>query len=246
MSMSLSGKVIYITGGTGGIGARLVELLQERGANIHLYDRKKTGDIVENLDKISAELQNNTPDILINMAGNNEFDYCENQPLDSVVMLNMLVPMRLTQAVLPAMKRRNSGQIIYIGSMLSFIPLPYFTPYIAAKSGIWGFYQSLRRELGDTNIALTHIAPRAVKTSMNDGIKNLFNERTNTTYDSASFVAEKILIAIIDKKGDVRLGWHERLGAFLNAIIPCLIDKVLKKQRDIGNEILRQQPNYTD
>lgn len=236
--MQLKGKRVYITGGTGGIGTPLVQYLQKAGAYVTAYDIEKEGDLIANLDKICAYLQQNTPDILINMAGYNVLDYCENQNLPAIVALNMMVPMRLTQAVLPGMKTRNSGQIVNMGSMTALIPLPHLTGYVAAKAGLKGFNDALRRELGGTGIKLTHIIPRAVRTPMNSGVKAEVNARTNVQYDDPSYVAWRIFQAILNKETEVRFGWPEKLFAFINANFSFLIDRGLQKNRKIGEEAL--------
>ncbi|HOO82669.1 MAG TPA: SDR family NAD(P)-dependent oxidoreductase [Alphaproteobacteria bacterium] len=236
--MPLKGKTVYITGGTGGIGTPLVQYLENAGAEVTAHDIEKEGDLVANMDKICAYLKDNTPDILINMAGYNVLDYCENQNLEAIVDLNMMVPMRLSQAVLPGMKARNSGQIINMGSMTALIPLPHLTGYVAAKAGLKGFNDALRRELGGTNIKLTHIAPRAVKTPMNSGVKAEVNKRTKVKYDDPSDVARWIFEAIIEQKPDVRFGWPERFFAFMHANFPFIIDNGLQKNRQIGEDAL--------
>lgn len=243
--MQLKGKTIYITGGTGGIGTPLVALLRRSGAEVTVHDIQRDGDLVTNLDKTCAVLAMNTPDILINMAGYNVFDYCENQDLDAIVALNMMVPIKLSQAVLPGMKKRGSGHIVNMGSMTALIPLPHLTGYVTAKAGLKGFSDSLRRELGGSGIAVTHIVPRAVKTSMNTGTRAEINERTGVHYDDPQMVATRIFKAIIKREREVRFGWPERLFAFLNANIPLLIDQGLQKNRIIGEEILQTHKTLT-
>lgn len=240
--MLLEGKKIFVTGGTGGIGSPLVKLLRDAGAIVQAHDIQKDGDLVQNLDNVCAELSRNTPDILINMAGYNVLDYCENQNIDAIVALNMMVPIRLTQAVLPEMKRRNRGQIVNMGSMTAVIPLPHLTGYVAAKAGLKGFNDSLRRELGGTGIVVTHIIPRAVKTGMNAGIKADVNERTKVSYDDPQIVARRIFEAIVRKEREVRIGWPERFFAFVHALCPALIDKGLQKNRRIGEDALKARP----
>jgi short-subunit dehydrogenase len=241
--MQLKGKTVYITGGTGGIGTPLVKMMREAGATVNVYDMAISGDLVQNIDKTCAYLRENTPDILINMAGYNELDYCENQNLKAIIDLNMMVPMYLTQAVLPTMKGRNSGQIINIGSMTAIIPLPHLTGYVAAKAGLKGFNDSLRRELGETDIKLTYIIPRAVQTPMNSGAKAIVNEKTNVTYDDPENVAARIFNAIINQEKEVRFGWPERFFAFVNANFPFVIDQGLQKTRKIGEDALNQNLN---
>ncbi len=236
--MLLKGETVYITGGTGGIGTPLVQMLRNEGAKVIVHDIEKNGDLVANLDNVCDYLRQNTPDILINMAGYNVLDYCENQNLKEIVDLNMMVPMRLTQAVLPGMKALGFGHIVNMGSMTALIPLPHLTGYVAAKAGLKGFNDALRRELGGTDIKLTYVAPRAVKTPMNSGIKAEVNARTKVKYDDPVYVAERIFQAILRKEREVRLGWPERLFAFINANFPAVIDKGLQQNREIGEEAL--------
>lgn len=238
--MSLKGKNVFITGGTGGIGTPLVVMLREAGANVKVYDRNKEGDLAENIDQVCNFLLRDTPDILINMAGFNDFNFAEDQNYESINRLNLLVPMRACQAVLPSMKARNSGQIINIGSMTALIPLPHLTGYASAKAGLKAFNDSLRRELGGTNISVTHIIPRAVRTAMNKGTRAEINERTDVHYDDPTDVAARIFKAIVKREREVRFGWPERFFAFLNATFPFIIDQGLQKNRKIGEEILNE------
>jgi len=239
--MSLNGKKVFITGGSGGIGRPLVNLLQQAGAEVSGFDRSREGSLTENLDCVCAGLLQETPDILINMAGINSFAYCEEQPYEDLIDLNLLAPMRLTQSVLPGMKSRGQGQIVTIGSMAALIPLPHLTGYVATKAGLKGFSDALRRELSGTAIVVTHIVPRAVKTEMNTGKLAEVNQRTDTHHDDPETIAMAIFSAIIKVKKEVRIGWPERLFAFLQANIPTMVDRGLQKNRRIGEEILSHE-----
>lgn len=236
--MLLKGKDVFLTGATGGIGKPLVEILKERGAHVRSYDRASQGDLMERIDTTCKALREETPDILVNLAGINDFGHAEDQDYDALLTLNLLVPMRLCQAVLPAMRRRNHGQIVNIGSMVGLIPLPHMTGYAAAKSGLKGYSDALRRELCRTSITVSHIAPRAVSTSMNSGKLGTLNQRTKASEDSPRDVALRIANAIEHSASDFRIGWPERLFASLNALVPSMIDKGLRKNTQIGEEIL--------
>ena len=247
--MSLKDKTVFITGGTGGIGVPLVELLRAQGAIVVVYDRARLGNLHETLDATCQMLHEHTPDILINMAGLNDFNRAEDQDYTLLLTLNLLVPMRLSQAVLPAMRWRGNGQIVNVGSMTGLIPLPHFSGYVAAKSGLKGFSDALRREVIHDGIAITHIAPRAVKTAMNKGNAGLLNQRTKTREDDPQKVALRIVRAIERRETDVRIGWPERAFAILNALFPALIDKGLHKNLMLGEDILAlereaQQPAF--
>lgn len=238
--MSLEGKRIFVTGGTGGIGRPLVARLRGAGAEVTVYDSRKEGDLVSGLDRVCGRLNSELPDILIMLAGANHFGFCEDQDLERLLDLNLLAPMRLIQAVLPGMKARRSGQIVTVGSMSALIPLPHVTGYVAAKAGLKAFQDALRRELQETGIALTHIAPRAVQTAMNDGPQAEANRRAGIKADDPDRVADRIFQAIRGRQREVRIGWPERLFAMLNANFPGLIDRGLRKIRGIGEAILEK------
>lgn len=238
--MQLSKKTIYITGGTGGMGKPLVEKLRAAGAQVIAHDFEKDGDLAANVETIADYLTAHTPDILINMAGMNGFDYCENQNLRAILDLNLWVPMRLTQAVLPGMKKKGVGQIVNIGSMTALIPLPHFTGYVASKAGLKAFSDSLRREVSNTGIRVTYIAPRAVKTPMNKGLMAELNRRTNVISDNPDDIAQKIFDSVVAEKKETRIGMPERFFATVNALCPALVDGGLSKNRRIGEEILNQ------
>ena len=244
--MLLKEKTIFITGGTGGIGSPLIAMLRKAGAIVNIYDRKEAGDLAENIDQACKRLMQDTPDIVINMAGCNDFNYAEAQDYQGILDLNLLVPMRICQAVLPAMKQRNSGQIINIGSMTALIPLPHFSGYATAKAGLKAFNDSLRRELGGTNISVTHVIPRAVRTAMNAGTRAEINQRTHVSYDDPTHVAARIFKAILKREREVRFGWPERLFAFLNANFPTIVDRGLQKNRRIGEEILNRNNSHKE
>lgn len=244
--MRLKGKTVFITGGTGGIGRPLVRFLAAEGAHITAYSHQQQGDLVSHLDTLSHLLADNPPDILINMAGLVEFDYCESQNADSLIALNLLTPIKLIQAVLPGMKKRNTGQIINIGSMIGFIPLPHMSVYAASKAGLKGFSDSLRRELAGTNIKVTHISPRAVSTTANSGLMGALNQQTKTHQDQPDDVAQHILEAIIACKADVRIGWPERFFAAMNALLPAVVDNGLGRNRLIAEQLLSTNTKQKD
>lgn len=238
--MSLNRKRIFITGGTGGIGRPLVLLLEGAGASVTVYFHEKEGGLAENLDVVCGRLAANPPDILINMAGYNEFSVCEDQNATPMVGLNLLVPIRLTQAVLPGMKARGSGQIVNMGSMIGFIPLPYFSLYAATKAGLKGFSDALRRELDGSGVSVTHISPRAVKTKANSGMKGVFNQETKTPEDDPIQIAKRIFHAINAGEADVRIGFAERFFAVLNVALPRVVDGGLRRNKKIAETIIGQ------
>lgn len=236
--MLLNGKSVYITGASGGIGRPLTRLLEAEGARLSTYDQEQRGDMVQNLDSVVQELKSCPPDILINLAGINQFSACEEQNYRQLIDVNLIIPMTLTQAVIPGMAERGQGHIVNIGSMVAEIPMPFLSGYVASKSGLKGFSDSIRREVADQGITVTHINPRAVRTSMNQGAMEVFNEKTKAAQDKPQWVAEQIFKAILHGTERKSLGGSERFFAKINALMPGLVDRAMKKQRRAALQVL--------
>lgn len=236
--MSLEGKSAFITGGSGGIGQPLIKLLEAEGLIITAHDQEKNGDLVKNLDSIVLALKNEPPDILINLAGVNQFSLCEEQDYRQLIDVNLVVPMTLAQAVIPGMAKRGHGHIVNIGSMVAEIPMPFLSGYVASKAGLKGFSEAIRREVADHGITVTHINPRAVQTRMNHGAMAIFNEKTHAAQDKPEWVAKQIFHAISRGTKRKSLGIPERFFAKVNALMPSLVDKALSQQRQTALEVL--------
>lgn len=236
--MSLQGKTIYLTGASGGIGKPLVSLLQQAGAQVTCHALETDGDLVTNLDSICQKLITTTPDILINLAGMMAFGFCETQPAQTLLEVNLLAPIRLTQAVLPAMKARGYGQVVHVSSMLAVIPLPHYSVYAASKAGLRAFSEALQRELADSGVAVSCLLPRAVKTPMNTGVAAQLQALTHTPLDSPEAVAGQIYRLLLKPQPEKRLGRPEKMFALLNALFPRWVDKGLLKQQRLGTQLL--------
>jgi short-subunit dehydrogenase len=238
--MTLVKKRILLTGGSGGIGQFVAAALLREGADLTVLSRTRTDEEVNQPKHVRADLSTTAgiaqasaiivaaePDILINMAGVQYFGPAERQPLDDLqagYLVNLVAPAALCSACLPAMKRRNSGQIVNIGSIFGSIPSANFAAYSSAKSGVRAFSEALRREIANTKIAVTYIAPRAVRTGMLTAQLKRYAELTGMSIDFPEIISEKIVTAIKQRKKDVYVGFPEKIFVRLNAIFPRLVD----------------------
>jgi len=177
-------------------------------------------------------------DILINSAGILDFTLFEEQSAERIAQMmhiNATVPIQLTRALLPSLLTRNSGQIVNIGSIFGSIGFPHYATYSASKFAVHGFSQALRRELADSNIVVTYIAPRAVKTSMNDQAASML-EATKTAMDDPKFVVAEIIKAIEAEKHEHYIGQPESFFAWLNGFLPSAVNIGLKKQARVARQ----------
>ncbi len=180
-------------------------------------------------------------DILINSAGILDFTLFAEQSMariSQMMHINATVPIQLTRAVLPGFLARNSGQIVNIGSIFGSIGFPHYATYSASKFALHGFSQALRRELADSDIAVTYIAPRAIKTAMNDEVASKMLAATNTAMDEPEVVVAQIIKAIESKKHEYYIGQPESFFAWLNGFLPSVVNIGLQKQARISRQFI--------
>ncbi|EKF73844.1 short chain dehydrogenase [Alcanivorax hongdengensis A-11-3] len=240
-----------LLGASGGIGRAVLDGLLESGARVLVAGRQPqrlTGQYREarlvpvTLDLESPQLgaalrelvaNEGLPDGVIHCAGINHFqavDANHDASLDAMLNVNLRSAMVLARELTPAMRRRGSGTLVFVGSTFGSIGFPGYSAYCATKFGLRGFVEALRRELADSPLVIRYVAPRATRTAMNDASVNAMNDDLGNHMDSPGVVASAILRAIEGRRASVYLGWPERLFVRLNALLPWLVDKALRKQ----------------
>lgn len=168
--MEYTGKVIWITGASSGIGEALAEALAAQGALLILSgrrtdalqavaDRLPTPSLVlpfETTDKDAlpaiverAIAWQGHVDGLVNNAGISQRALAIDSALavyDQIIAVDLLAPIWLTQLLLPHMAARKSGLIVGISSVAGHAGVPLRTAYCAAKHGLIGYLDALRAE----------------------------------------------------------------------------------------------------
>lgn len=261
--MNLKGKRIILTGAAGGIGYQLALLLAKKGAELALVERNaprlteicneinasggKAYAIALDLtaegaaDKVVSDTKQAMGgiDLVINNAGIMDFTLYDRQSperIAQIINVNVTAPMQLVRAVLPELLAQNSGRIVNIGSAFGSIGFAHYATYCASKFAIRGFSESLRRELVDSNVGVTYVAPRAAKTPLNDDIANRMMAETKTNMDEPEYVAEQIAIAIESCASEYFIGQPESFFARLNGVFPKLVDNGLLKNTRIARK----------
>lgn len=239
--MPFEHRHVLLTGGAGELGRRIGDRIACEGGLVTVLDRQASSGASgaflrcdlsthEGLEAAASQVRDLPVDILVNLAGMQHFGPMESQDpahLQATYMVNLVAPVRLTQAVLPAMRARGSGQIVNIGSIFGSINFAHFATYSSSKAGLRGFSQALRRELSGSGIDVTYIAPRAVRTAFNSDRVMAFARATKMAMDDPDRVADRIVAAIAARRTDVYLGFPEAFFVRLNAIAPSLVDRAL-------------------
>ena len=261
--MQLKNKRILLTGATGGIGKHIALMLARKGANLALAGRdlsklealaKEITAKGGNASTIVADFevagtaslvisQANTLlggiDILINNAAILDFIQFEDQSPERIAQMiqtNVTAPIQLARAVLPQFKAANQGHYVMVGSILGSLGFPYYATYCASKFAVHGFSQALRRELVDTNIGVSYIAPRTINTPMNDASTLAMLAKTGGNLDEPEKVAAIVVSALEHEKQEVFIGQPESFFAWLNGVVPKVVNLGLKKQARLAKE----------
>ncbi|MDQ3042428.1 MAG: SDR family NAD(P)-dependent oxidoreductase [Acidobacteriota bacterium] len=185
------GKVVFITGGSRGLGLILARGFAERGARIAICARNgeelvrakedlemrgaavfQTICDVRNQSEVNVAVEAvrnhyGQIDVLVNNAGVIQVGPLENQTredFETAMAVHFWGPYYAMNAVLPEMKRRGDGRIVNISSIGGKIAVPHLAPYCASKFALVGLSGAMRVELAKDNVFVTTVCPGLMRT----------------------------------------------------------------------------------
>jgi len=196
----LGGKVALVTGSSRGIGRQIAFELAREGAFLAIHynkreeaakqlsaeiaklgtecitvkaDLSRNEDIQKLVSAVTKDL--GSVEILVNNAGISKpqklQDITEND-WDEIIELNLKAAFLITQAVLPKMRERKWGRIIYISSVAAQLGGVIGPHYAASKAGLIGLTHSYANILSKEGITVNAIAPALIATEMVTKNKN--------------------------------------------------------------------------
>ena len=192
--MDISGKTVLLTGGSAGIGKEMAVQLRDKGATVVLTGRNParlkamadagfetiSADLsnAERVDALLAAWGDRSLDILLNNAGqlvDHDFrpkagrETPDADAADDCIYANLNAPIRLTVALMDALKARPEALIVNVTSGLAIAPAARTPVYCATKSALRFYSLGLREQLKDTSVRVLEALPPVVDTQMNDG-----------------------------------------------------------------------------
>jgi NAD(P)-dependent dehydrogenase (short-subunit alcohol dehydrogenase family) len=195
---SLRDRVVFISGGSSGIGAELVRAFAHQGSRVAFCGTRPEGgtalaeeltaaglpapyyaacDVRDTvayqalLRKVIADL--GTINVLVNNAGRDDRHAMEDvtpEFWDERLSLNLKHHFFAIQAVAPAMAAAGGGSIINMGSVSWMRGRPNLVGYTTSKAGILGLTRTLARELGGRNIRVNALVPGAIVTERQNAL----------------------------------------------------------------------------
>jgi short-subunit dehydrogenase len=243
----MNGRVVVITGASGGIGAAAAEIIAARGAKVVLVARreKELGEVAArcgdgalpivadvtkraDVDRVrdTAIARFGHIDVWVNNAGRaitRQASELTDDDIDAMVLVNVKSALYGMQSVLSHFKERGSGHIVNVSTMLARVPFaPIRSAYAASKSMLNMITASLRLELraSHPNIHVTTVSPGVVATDF--GNNALHGGPDNRQLPNAQNVDEvaKVIADVLEKpSADVytRPGARENVAKYYGA-----------------------------
>jgi len=262
-------KVAVVTGVSSGIGQAAAQLLSHLG--YRTFGTVRNGSpSPPNIEQVHIEVRDSDSvaagvasileragriDLLVNNAGASIIGAGEETSAEEARELfetNLFGLMRMTQAVLPAMRAQRSGRIINIASVLGFMPAPYLSAYAATKHAVEGYSESLDHEVRRFGVRVLVVEPGFTRTNISrenmasNTLPAYGDERTRVALrvrDSIergvepSVIAEVVVRAARAKHPRLhyQAGRGARLLRILRSIAPAaVLDNGIRKQFGLG------------
>jgi 3-oxoacyl-[acyl-carrier protein] reductase len=174
----MRGRVALVTGGSGGIGAALVRALAEEGATVavHYARNRPDGEHVFQadledpaapgrlVDEVEAAL--GPVDILAANAGHSQratYEEVDAADFDRMLAINLRAPFLLARRVLPGMRERGYGRILFTSSVAALTGGVVGPHYAASKAGLHGLTHFLASRVAADGVTVNAIAPALIE-----------------------------------------------------------------------------------
>lgn len=209
-------KTWLVTGVSGGLGREIALAALTRGdvvvgtvrkpeavaafealapGRAHALVLNVTDEATVRLGVAAAEALTKGIDVLVNNAGYGLVGAVEEASLDEVraqFETNVLGPLSLLKAVLPAMRARRAGRIINITSVSGLATWAGTGVYCASKWALEGLTQTLAAEVAELGIKVVNVAPGGLRTNFAGGSRTIVKTKI-ADYDGVARDAERIM-----------------------------------------------------
>lgn len=221
MDLGIAGRTALVTGGDSGIGWHTARILLAEGATVVLSDKDpdSLAEAAAKLDApdgrlhhVAADLTSEaaalelrdavlgvvpTIDVLVHAAGvtgaQGKFHEIDDDGWVDTLTIDLLAPVRVTRAFLPALRDGGWGRIVYLTSEDALQPYDDELPYCAAKAGVLSFAKGLSRSYAAEGLLVNCVSPAFISTPMTDAMMEKRSDELGVSFDEAieSFLDEE-------------------------------------------------------
>lgn len=245
----LQGRTVVVTGASSGIGEATALAVAARGATVLLVARRaeelaRVQEAIEAgggraaayvcdltdldaVDELAATMlaEHGPIDYLVNNAGRSirrslELSYDRFHDVERSLAINFLGPVRLTMALLPAMREQRFGHVVNIVTWGVQLKAPKFSAYIASKSALDSWSRVASRETYRDNVTFTNVRFGLIRTPMSAP-----TEAYGDHGRSPEWAAAKVVRALEERPVTVDTG-AGAVGEVLGLVAPRLSDAV--------------------
>src|SRR3954471_10440997 len=263
----MSNQVAIVTGVSSGIGKATARALVERGYRVFGTARSRASAMPASVERVLADVRDGASidaavrevlaragriDLLVNNAGGGMIGAVEETSLEQAQELfdvNFFGAVRMTQAVLPAMRAQKSGRIVFISSVVGFLPAPFMGFYAASKHALEGLAESLDHETRGLGVRVALVEPGWTRTGIDsngvtaarrlddygavrDRVREIVRKSVSAG-DDPSVIAAAVLEAATAENPRLRYPAGKRAGllARLRRYLPAgVFDSAIRKQ----------------
>lgn len=265
-------KTALVTGASSGIGKATAERLAKAGYKVYGTSRRGATSGQQPFEMLALDVTNDESvtavveevirregriDLLVNNAGFSlataGAEESSIEQAQSIFDTNFFGIVRMTRAVLPHMRKQQSGRIINIGSIVGFLPAPFMAFYSATKHAVEGYTQSLDHEVRTMGIRAIVIEPAGTSTQIDANAleadshlevyregREIVGKRLTAMIekgDSPNDVAEVVLKAADAPRPNLRytVGREARKLRLFSSFAPAgMVDAALRKQMGLN------------
>jgi len=232
MELNIAGKTALVSGADSGIGWHTARLLLAEGATVVITDKDQSSldaaaerlradesrlfafaaDItsVESIAALAASVDDAVGDIdiLVQSAGitgaQGLFHEIDDAGWTETLEVDLLGPVRLVKAFLPALRRGGWGRLVFVASEDAVQPYDDELPYCAAKAGVLALAKGLSRSYAREGLLVNAVSPAFIHTPMTDAMMEKRAEENDTTVKQAitSFLDEERPYMELKRRGE--------------------------------------------
>jgi short-subunit dehydrogenase len=252
--------VMIITGASSGIGAAAARRLAREQVCLTLAARRedRLQEVAGDVEKLGSEVlvvptdvtdraainrmirftmnRWGRVDVLLNNAGlsyDEPLVDLEPEKIRTEVQVNLVSVIECAQAVLPTMLGQKSGHIINVASIEGLVATPGSTVYCASKFGVFGFSDSLRRQLRGTGVQVSAFCPGYTPSELTPRLKALVEGRPDAPHHPGlmptEYVADQIARLIHHPRRLVILPRNYSVLVLVAFLFPGIADAVGSK-----------------